>query len=712
MSNKSTIATIKQIVNVEKNENVSGKFFEIPPYQRLYEWEKEQIETLLDDMKKAWKPDDCQSDKSNEDSQKSSKQYFIGNITTSKKSENEGEKFILIDGQQRLTTLWFIGFYLASLEYEWETKDKKYKKVWQDFILQNDNLRIAMPIRDNEEKALKELAKKIAELKDNKDKYNLADSLPSNIHTKIRNAFECIEIWFNNAENIQESEVKDFAEFIYTKVCFVFVELAQNTDLNRFFVRMNNRGKQLEQHEILKARILHKISEKEREKYAEIWDLCSNMNRYIFQSKDSEIYEVESIIDFPTFLLHCYKLWVMRQENEKAPQVIQINRNKLLDMIEPDKKDNKWSNDKAKNFIESMLRYRVLFDGFVIKFTAKKGKETSEKESPYKIKRLSSDDNLVNSNLSDLEMIQNYLRVARQGDRQNYHHWLTPFLIYLDSEKICKQIWKDYICKDNFGEIAALFKTDTANEQNLYNETNMIKFLENLDTKLAIAQLPKQDNKDEKNKNLKMLTIASEVLQNLDSVKDFKVDEEFYKNDKWNFLKYGNDIRYWFYRLEYYLWKWGNKEQRKGIKNDTINKIFKEFDDLEFPKDKGNKFKFDKILGSFYFRNLNSIEHIQPQSRAEDKDWKIHNKGTKDEKRDIDCFGNLALLSIGFNSSLSNQDNADKRLDLQKKINKSEVESLKLWLVYADYPKDEDWTYANAQSHQNQMLDILIKSLS
>lgn len=669
MSNKSTIATIKQIVNVEKNENVSGKFFEIPPYQRLYEWEKEQIETLLDDMKRA-----CDLDKE--------KAYFIGNITTSKKSKNGREKFVLIDGQQRLTTLWFIGFYLAS----------KGCDKWKDFILQNDNLRIAMPIRDNEEKALKELAKKIAELKDNKDNYNLADSLPSNIHTKIRNAFECIEIWFNNAENIQESEVKDFAEFIYTKVCFVFVELAQNTDLNRFFVRMNNRGKQLEQHEILKARILHKISEKEREKYAEIWDLCSNMNKYIFQSKDSEIYEVESIIDFPTFLLHCYKLWVMRQENEKEPQVIQINRNKLLDMIEPDKKDNKWSNDKAKNFIESMLRYRVLFDGFVIKFTTKKGKETSEKESPYKIKRLGSDDNLVNSNLSDLEMIQNYLRVARQGDRQNYHHWLTPFLIYLDSEKICKQIWTDYICKDNFGEIAELFKTDTANEQNLYNETNMIKFLENLDTKLAIAQLPKQDNKDEKNKNLKMLTIASEVLQNLDSVKDFKVDEEFYKNDKWNFLKYGNDIRYWFYRLEYCLWK--DRENEKYAKVIFDNKSFKD------------------IANKFYFRNLNSIEHIQPQSKAEDKDWKIHNKGTKDEKRDIDCFGNLALLSIGFNSSLSNQNNADKRLDLQKKINKSEVESLKLWLVYADYPKDEDWTYANAQAHQNQMIDILIKSLS
>ena len=679
MSNKSTIATIGQVGNVGKTENVSGKFFKIPEYQRLYEWESIHIETLLDDMKRAYDLD-------------KEKAYFIGNITTSI-DKNDNNKFILIDGQQRLTTLWFIGFYLASKDCgDWQQK-------WKEFILQDEKLRIAMPIRDNEEKALKELAKKI---KDNKDKYNLADSLPSNIHTKIKKAFECIEIWFNNAEKIQEKEVKDFAGFIYTKVCFVFVELAQNTDLNRFFVRMNNRGKQLEQHEILKARILHKISEKEREQYAEIWDLCSNMNTYIFQSKDSEIYEVESIIDFPTFLLHCYKLWVMRQENEKEPQVIQINRNKLLDMIEPDKKDNKWSNDKAKNFIESMLRYRVLFDGFVIKFTTKKGKETSEKESPYKIKRLSPDDNLVNSNLSDLEMIQNYLRVARGGDRQNYHHWLTPFLIHLDSKEIGKKIWDDYIRKDNFGKIAELFKTDTANEQKLYNETDMIAFLENLDTNLAIVQLPKQDNKDEKNKHLKMLTIASEVLQNLDSVKDFKADEELDKNDKWNFLKYGNDIRYWFYRLEYYLWKWGKYNQTKltEIENKFGTKIYNT--KLGEGKDET---KFEDILTKnlLHFRMLGSIEHFSAiQRERKQEKW-----GNLDK---LDMFGNLALISQNFNSSLSNQLEQFKKDEVIKQLKRGRLESLKYFIMCANLNGDE-WTENDAQAHQNQMIEILIKSL-
>lgn len=50
--NKAIKATIGGTID---NENIKDKFFEIPPYQRLYEWEKEQIETLLDDMKRLLK---------------------------------------------------------------------------------------------------------------------------------------------------------------------------------------------------------------------------------------------------------------------------------------------------------------------------------------------------------------------------------------------------------------------------------------------------------------------------------------------------------------------------------------------------------------------------------------------------------------------------------------------------------------------------------
>lgn len=675
MGNKAIQATIGGETIENKKINLLDKFFEIPAYQRLYEWESTQIEELLNDIKKA-----CDESK---------EQYFIGNITTSKK----GDSFVLIDGQQRLTTLWFIGFYLAS----------KKCGEWDNFIAQDDKLRIAMPIRENEEKALIELANNIA------DKENLAQSLlGKDIYQNIFNAFKCIESWFVSG-NGKDIDLAKFAKYIYESVCFVFVELAENTDLNRFFVRMNNRGKQLEKHEILKARILDKIKDDksdEWQKYAKIWDLCSDMNKYIFQSASDRNFlnseneggekwgidtiigefnernakgaqnddtpdKVESIIDFPTFLLHCYKLY--SQDNN-----VPITQDKLLENFNLSKMDS----ESCKIFIKSMLYYRVLFDYFVIKNNAEQGNgfrirrlypDTKNKTTYYRLPEDSK--SVADSPLHNLAMVQNYLRVARQGDRQNYHHWLTPFLKFLHKSELI-----NYDCiKPEMWNPDEICKTFAKNDES--KQDDLVKFLEILDTNLAIARLSGDENSllDETNK-------AIQQAQNLQPKTLGNVDLDSLLN------KLNNGTRtphYWFYRLEYYLWK--NKQK---------------FADIKFSGQ-----SFENIADKFYFRNLNSVEHIQPQSRAEEKDWQIHNKGTKDEKRDIDCFGNLALLSVGFNSSLSNQDNADKRLDLQKKINKSDVESLKLWLVYANYPKDEDWTYANAQVHQEQMIDILIKSL-
>lgn len=515
MENNGNMAKVKHICDFRENE-----LFEIPPYQRLYALGKDEIETLLDDMKKAF-------DESKEN-------YFIGNITTSikankdeqDKNNKKNEIYVLIDGQQRLTTLWFIGFYLASNE-----KCGDWQKKWQDFILKDKNLRIAMPIRDKEQDSLINLVKKIqnGEIQPNENSnLNLYKCLPNDIHKKIISAFDCIEKWFNenfgkyenNKSTIDTAQLNCFADFIYTKVCFVFVTLAQNTDLNRFFVRMNNRGKQLEKHEILKARILGEIrkvydknnklkqdeSDEIWKKYAKIWDLCSDMDKYIFQSasdrsifapksqdnndtksindndslvkladiiekykipeanksKDKDLpSKVESIIDFPTFLLHYYKLWVAKKCKYKIEKIT-ITQDKLLEIIWDNKvkneeivcckdfifngKDSSNAKQNCKKFIIFMLQIRVLFDYFVIKNTLG--------DDGFAIMRFYESNGSYQPKAKSFEklaMIQNYLHVARQGEKQNYEHWLTEFLEFLSSDNLqfdeIKEI-KEFV--DNF----------------------------------------------------------------------------------------------------------------------------------------------------------------------------------------------------------------------------------------------------------------------
>lgn len=417
--------------------------------------------------------------------------------------------------------------------------------------------------------------------------------------------------------------------------------------------------------------------------------------------------KVESIIDFPTFLLHCYKLWVAKKFGDKANKIT-VSKDKLLEIMwenkDSDKKEilcdefifdskndaNEKAKQNCKEFIIDMLHYRVLFDYFVIKNTLG--------DDGFAIMRLDKNNQPKAKSFKELAMIQNYLRVARQGERQNYHHWLTPFLKFLYKHiRLDMNLTLDETKEFNFEN----FEYNAEKIANQFSNINkcegrekvLVRFLENLDTKLAIEQLPKESSKNGNENTL--LPTSNEILRDLDSVNHFKVDKKFSENDQWSFLKYGNEIRYWFYRLEYYLWK------KRG--------------ESMFVTVESNKRTFKDIAGRFYFRNLNSIEHIQPQSKAEDKvnGWKIY----KDDKgniikRDIDCFGNLALISPAFNSQLSNQSNRHKALDLRKKIDDGNAESLKLWLVYAQYIKDGDkWTCGNAKRHLIQMLEILKQSL-
>lgn len=70
--------------------------FLIPDYQRPYAWEKEQCETLWNDISEFVFPE------GNPDAFKTSSEYFLGPIVT---FENEDDRQEVIDGQQRLTTI-------------------------------------------------------------------------------------------------------------------------------------------------------------------------------------------------------------------------------------------------------------------------------------------------------------------------------------------------------------------------------------------------------------------------------------------------------------------------------------------------------------------------------------------------------------------------------------------------------------------------------
>lgn len=82
-----------------------GEHYEVPPFQREYVWEKEEIEFLLKDIEEAYVSD-------------KEKEYYLGTMVVF----YENDKKQLIDGQQRMTTFFLILCAIAR-RYEAEQMD-------------------------------------------------------------------------------------------------------------------------------------------------------------------------------------------------------------------------------------------------------------------------------------------------------------------------------------------------------------------------------------------------------------------------------------------------------------------------------------------------------------------------------------------------------------------------------------------------------------
>jgi hypothetical protein len=350
-------------------EKIFESKYLIPIYQRNYAWGEKEIVALLDDI----------SSNDNE--------YFIGSLVV---REKDGV-FEVIDGQQRLTTLYLTLRYLKH-----DIKDK-----------------LKFEARQKSNETLEKIC----------DDDKLAN-LPS---SEIVNGFKIIENYFKKNENDESFKSK----ILNAKL--LRVPVPNDADLNHFFEIMNTRGEQLEFHQVVKAKILKILEEKERKIAALVWDACADMDRYVqmsFKKKlreqifgnewdkicdENKLFEISieddsdvegrllseildnknltsekttqdegenerfsSIINFPNFLL---QVNAVMSNNTSSTNELLYDK-KLIDNL---KKyfDN---SENAKNFIYNLLKFRFLFDKFIIK-TDENDKNDGEKWSLKMLKK-------------------------------------------------------------------------------------------------------------------------------------------------------------------------------------------------------------------------------------------------------------------------------------------------------------------------------------
>ncbi len=437
----------------------------IPRYQRAYAWEDKEIEQLIDDINDI----------------NASENYYIGSLVVSK-VKGKFETYEVVDGQQRLTTLFLLLQYL----------------VYVGALKEEVGQTLSFDCRSNSNYTLSHIQKILAgQIEDE-----------NSIELSILNGIKVIRQKFEKDTTLN---IDNFVSCL-GHVILYRIEVPEHTDLNRYFEIMNTRGEQLEQHDILKAQLMGCLNDRgEQEFFSKIWNACSDMTGYVqmhfspfyrekifgnewndwpadewadYQQcfcvteesdKGATIAEIvsskfkideidgmldnnihvrfDSIIDFPYFLLHTLRVFVeLNEVSLEKPLGDLLDDKKLIsdfkNVISQGKMNGKPMGEKkfSQMFIIHLLQARYLFDKFIIKreysgednegewslkelFTSGQG---SKKKAYYKNTDLRCAYERVKTSESrnkECLMIQSALRVSYTSPK--VMHWITELILWL-----------------------------------------------------------------------------------------------------------------------------------------------------------------------------------------------------------------------------------------------------------------------------------------
>ncbi|PUD09685.1 DUF262 domain-containing protein [Helicobacter pylori] len=237
-------------------------YYQIPIYQRPYQWTEENCEKLLDDLFFNYE-DDKKSD------------YFCGSLVLIAISEDSKVKtYDVVDGQQRLSTFILLAKVLATLYSDLDTKNQEFLQAsWSDR-------------HENREKKKKkrldfDLVGSSAK-KDFQDALDFFDDLDaskgenskSNGSSKSKNNYLKNAICLKNY--LEKKEIEDinaFIDWLYCNVVFVTITCPDADKALRIFNVLNARGLPLHAIDVFKGQLLKKLTEeKEQEELAIRWE--------------------------------------------------------------------------------------------------------------------------------------------------------------------------------------------------------------------------------------------------------------------------------------------------------------------------------------------------------------------------------------------------------------------------------------------------------
>ncbi|WP_033765512.1 DUF262 and DUF1524 domain-containing protein [Helicobacter pylori] len=227
----------------EENQNNQ---FVIPIYQRVYSWKKEQCEQLWDDIIKIGG-----NDKMN--------RHFIGSILYVRNGNTHSSPLLIIDGQQRLTTITLLFIALRNhLSDEVKILEKFSRKEIESYLINSNkdgDKKFRLILSESDKDTLLSLIDK------NKRK-------PSEPSVKIVENFELFEKWISENTDKLETIFKGLE-----KLMIVWIALEKGKDDPQLiFESMNSKGIELTQTGLIRNYIVMETEvEKQKDFYNQYW---------------------------------------------------------------------------------------------------------------------------------------------------------------------------------------------------------------------------------------------------------------------------------------------------------------------------------------------------------------------------------------------------------------------------------------------------------
>lgn len=649
------------------------EYYIIPPYQRNYAWGVKEIEQLIQDI----------IDQSRQGT--ASKNYYIGTLVTYQRSDS---KFEVIDGQQRLTTLTLL---IKALE-QLSSSDKNQDSLTNaQLILEFDSRKKSTEAIESIWRGNHDTGCSLG------DGYNICKQLLSEKLEKLGKSDKQ-----ENDSTKNSNSIRVFTEFLLNNVKIIRVIVPKDTDLNHYFEIMNNRGEQLEKHEILKAKFMSKLSfPKDKITFAKIWDACANMDKYVqYGFNPTERYNIfsdscdkfeadefddikknivtinngaegntldseeklnyilnnkpnqvkidnkedserfSSIIDFPNFLLHVLRIFVNKHNkfNSSKDKDIPLDDKRLLESFGTIF-DKYDDQDLIKSFAYELLRCKFLFDKYIIKREISKGIDGWELRTLVR-----STDNkksiYYKNTFDNVTTIQADIIML-----QAMFHVSTPSSNY--------KYWLD----------GALFHLMV--QENNKIETNYYRdYLKKLARRFVYDRYLSSDPQE-----------YYAIIYN---------KPELYNNQINDWLLAYGEIRnnLVFNYLDYVLW------------SSSSNEIFPN----NGFEDGYSKESYKVARENFVFTFRSSVEHYYSQNPNPETGEKVIDKGS------LNCFGNLCLVTHEQNSSLSNNGTkAKKERYYAKHVNYKKPDSMKQYLMMSY----SEWSPGSIEDHDRKMYNLL-----